>query len=389
MTISRRNLLLGAGAGAIAAPGLAGLALGGGRAESVAMRSGGDSLWTGEVERLPPQRKLGGDRKVDLAVIGGGYTGLSCAYYAKRMRPDWTVVVLESHKIGSGASSRHSGAVYAKYVGIADVDMPTRGLNRLRDFFETEEIDCDFRPASTLMVLHSEGAARSARKTLAPGEQWVSADELREVAGTRYYAGAVDSPGYFKVQPAKMLNGHARAALRQGVELFENSPATNIRSGKPAVISTPRGKLIAKNVCVATNAYTPALGLLEYKMFPLHQYTFASRKITPEEIRRLGLDRWDLRFEPRILPITFSLSPSGHFFLRIVLGYASFDATEWQDKSGAQNLVQRMFEQRYPQISDIGLSHGWHGVTGHTALMKPIAGPVADGNIHISVSTLR
>lgn len=104
------------------------------------------------------------------------------------------------------------------------------------------------------------------------------------------------------------------------------------------------------------------------------------------EIRQLGLDRWDLRFEPRTLPITFSLSPSGHFFLRIVLGYASYDSTEWKDIASAQALVRKMFEQRYPQIAEIGLMHGWHGITGHTAMMKPIAGPVGDGNIHVSVA---
>lgn len=367
-------------------PGLAGLALKDTGIETVAERSGGDSLWRTEVDELPPQPEYQGDREVDLAIVGGGYTGLSCAYYTKLMRPDWTVIVLESHKIGSGASSRHSGAVYAKYVGIDDLDMPMRGLSRLRDFFDKEEIDCDFRPASTLMALHSRNSAKAARDKLGPGEKWISSEELRDVAGTRYYAGAIESPGYFKVQPAKMLNGHAKAALRVGAELFENSPATNIMSGKPVTITTPKGKVIAKNVCIATNAYTPRLGLLEYKTFPLHQYTFATDKLGNEEIRGLGLDRWDLRFEPRTMPITFSLSSSGHFFLRIVLGYASFDSTEWQDKAGARNLVRRMFEQRYPRIADIGLVHGWHGVTGHTALMKPIAGPVCDGNIHVSVA---
>jgi gamma-glutamylputrescine oxidase len=386
MSISRRNLLLGAGASVVAAPGLAGLALNKSGIESPEIRSGGNSLWSDEIPSLPAQPEYKGARTVDLAIVGGGYTGLSCAYYAKRLRPDWNVVVLESHTIGSGASSRHSGAVYAKYVGIDDTEMPVRGLNRLRDFLEQEEVDCDFRPASTLTMCHSTGSAKSARDNLHPGAKWVSPEELRDIGGTRYYAGAVDSPGYFKVQPAKMVAGHAEAALRVGAEIYENSPAINIKSGKPATITTPQGRLTAKNVCIATNGYTPRLGLLEYKMFPLHQYTFATRQLSNDEIRGLGLDRWDLRFEPRTLPITFSLSPSGHFFLRIVLGYASYDSTEWQDKTGAQDLVRRMFQQRYPQIADIGLVHGWHGVTGQTALMKPIAGPVCDGNIHVSVA---
>ena len=115
---------------------------------------------------MPSVPRFEGDRKVDLAIVGGGYTGLSCAYYAKLFRPDWTVVVLESHKLASSASSRNSGAVYANQVGISDPEMPERGLNRLRQFMETEEFDCDFGPASTLMLLTSKGAAENAKSDL-------------------------------------------------------------------------------------------------------------------------------------------------------------------------------------------------------------------------------
>ncbi len=384
MTVSRRKFLMGTGAGILAAPGIAGLVAGKDGVETEGIRR--DSLWTSEVPSFPPQPRFEGEREVDLAIVGGGYTGLSCAYYAKLFRPDWSVIVLESHEIGSGASSRNSGAVYARHVGIDDPDMPKRGLNRLRNFVESQEIDCDFSPASTLTVLKSKRAAADARSTLAPGAKWISPEELRDSAGTKYYAGAIDEPDYFKIQPAKLVAGHARAALQVGTELFEHSPVLNIKSGKPTLLSTPQGKVRAKNVCIATNAYTPRLGLLEYKMYPLHQYSFATRKLTNNEIRDLGLDRWDLRFEPRTLPVTFSLTPSGHFFVRLVLGYASHDSGEWRDIEGAQRLAKQMFEQRYPSIADIGLAHGWHGVTGHTTLMKSIAGPVCDGNIHVSVA---
>ena len=384
MTVSRRKFLIGTGAGILAAPGIAGLMAGKDGVETEGVRE--DSLWTTEIPSIPEQPRYEGEREVDLAVVGGGYTGLSCAYYAKLFRPDWSVIVLESHGIGSGASSRNSGAVYARHVGIDDPDMPQRGVNRLRSFIESQEIDCDFSPASTLTVLYSKSAAADARSSLAPGAKWVSPQELRDSAGTNYYAGAVDTPDYFKIQPAKLVAGHARAALAVGAELFEHSPVLDIKSGKPALLSTPQGKVRAKNVCIATNAYTPRLGLLEYKMYPLHQYSFATRKLTNDEIHGLGLDRWDLRFEPRTLPVTFSLTPSGHFFVRIVLGYASHDSGEWHDIEGAQQLAKQIFEQRYPRIADIGLAYGWHGVTGHTTLMKSIAGPVCDGNIHVSVA---
>jgi glycine/D-amino acid oxidase-like deaminating enzyme len=335
---------------------------------------------------MPPAPRFEGERKVDLAVVGSGYTGLACAYYAKLFRPDWTVIVLESHGLGSGASSRNSGAVYARYVGISDPEMPERGLRRLRDFIDAEQIDCDFAPASTLTLLTSKRSAQDARSDLAPDARWISREELRESIGSGYYAGAVDSPGYFRVQPAKLAVGHAKAALRLGAEFFQHSPALSVESGRPAEISTPQGKVLADHVFIATNAHTPRLGFFQSSLFPVHQYSFATRKLTTQEIAGFGLDRWMLRFERRVLPVTFSLTPGGHFFVRIVLGYASFNSCEWQDVEGARDLARRVFEQRYPSVADLGLAHGWHGVTGHTAMFRQVAGVVGEGNIHVSAA---
>jgi glycine/D-amino acid oxidase-like deaminating enzyme len=108
--------------------------------------------------------------------------------------------------------------------------------------------------------------------------------------------------------------------------------------------------------------------------------------ISDPDMPERGLNQWQLRFEPHILPVTFNLTPSGHFFVRMVLGYASFNSSQWHDIEGAKQLSQRLFEQRYPQIATIGLTHSWHGVTGHTTLMRQIAGRIGDGNIHISVA---
>lgn len=385
MTISRRKFLIGSGAAALAAPGIAGLI--GGRDEVETGGARDESLWTTEIPSLPAQPQYQGDRHVDLAIIGGGYTGLACAYYVKRLRPDWSVLVLDSHKIGSGASSRNSGAISPRYVGLDDTAMPQRGLDRLKDFVETQEIDCDFLPATNLRVIKTKSDAAHARSSLRPGDKWIPPEELRDQGGTSYYAGgATERSGLYKVHPAKLVGGHAKAALQMGVELFEHSPVLDVKSGKPALLRTPGGEIRAKHVCIATNAYTPRLGFLNYKMFPLHQYTFATRKLTALEIQSLGLNRWDLRFEKIALPVTFRLMPSGHFFVRMVLGYASNNSGQWSDIEGAKRLAKQVFEQRYPQIADIGLVHGWHGVTGHTPLMRQIAGPIGDGNIHVSVA---
>ena len=382
--LSRRQFLLTSGAAALAAPGLAGLVVGDAGVEINSVRD--TSLWAKEAPPLPQLPRFEGERKVDLVIVGGGYTGLACAYYAKKFRPDWSVVVLESHTIGSGASSRASGSVSKRYVGLAETDMPVRGFNRLRNFIDTEEIDCDFSEPSVLRLLSSKSAAQAARANSNPAAKWISPEELRERAGTHFYTGGIDTADRHHIHPAKLVAGHARAALRLGVELFEHSPATNIEQGKPAVISTPNGILQANHVCIATNAYTPRLGLFEHAMFPLHQYTLATRKLSSSEIQGLGLDRWALRYEKNVLPITFALTPSGHFFVRMVLGYASRNSSVWQDMDGAKQLATRLFEKRYPGIAGLGLEHGWGGLTGHTAKGGSIAGAIGDGNIHVSVA---
>lgn len=386
MLLNRRIFLIGAGSTAAVAPGLLSLATKTTGVEVPEQRSGGASLWTQETELAETLPKFTQDTEADLVVVGGGYTGLACAYYTKKMRPDWKVIILESHTVGCGASSRNSGAVYARYVGLDDKDMPQRGLNRLQNFIAREEIDCDFRPASTLIVHETKSAAKKAQEKLTFGQQWVEPEELKNTIGSGFYSGAVQTQDFYKVQPAKLLLGYRKAALALGVEIYEHSPVMDIDYGKPATLKTLEGRVSAKHVCIATNAYTPRLGLFQHQMFPLHQYTYATRKLSPSEIKNLGLDRWDLRFEPQILPVTYSLTASGHFFLRIVLGYASHDSTEWKDKAYARRLVKKIFEQRYPQIANIGLDHDWHGVTGHTVKFQNISGPIADGNVHISVA---
>lgn len=382
MDVSRRNLLLGGAVGATAAvvaPGLAGLAVAPTGVETGFDR--GTSLWRAEVPPLPAFPQVDGDVHADLIVVGAGYTGLSCAYYVKKLRPDWRIVVVDSHTVGSGASSRNTGAVYARHVGVSDQSMSDRGLSRLRNFIEDEGIDCDFTPTKTLMMLTSEASGE-----LAPGEKLVSAGEFQERTGSSYYAGAIETPNYFTVHPAKLVDGHARAAMRVGVEIFEKSPVTKIVDGQPARLETSTGTLHGTHVLVATNAYTPRLGVHEYTVFPLHQYSLATRQLSPSEIQKLGLDRWSLRFERNVLPVTFNLTPSGHFFARMVLGYASYDSTEWGDLAGAKKLATTLFEQRYPSVSDLGPMYGWHGVTGHTVASRQLVGAFGRGNIHVSAA---
>ena len=386
MKMSRRGFLYvaGAGAGMLAAPGVGGMLAGRAGVEADSARE--DSLWTAEIPPISPAPRLESDQKFDLAVVGGGCTGLACAYYAKRFRPEWSVAVLESHRLGSGASSRNSGAVRARYLGLDSREMAARGLERLLRFIEEEEFECDLKPAPVVELYRSKHTAEKARVSPGSDSTWVSAEELSESMRTSYYSGAVERTEYSSLHPAKLVAGHVRAARRLGVELYEHSPVTDVKRGNPAELVTPMARVRADHVFIATNAYTPRIGFLRYFMMPVHQYTLATRKLSEVEIRDFGLDRWSLRFERNLLPVTTHLMPSGHFFVRIVIGYASYDSCEWRDMEGARELAGKMFVQRYPWVADVGFEHGWHGVTGHTLKVREIACPIAGDSIHVSAA---
>jgi glycine/D-amino acid oxidase-like deaminating enzyme len=389
MKLSRRRFLFvtGAGAGTLAAPGFAGLAARG--VVRPGVETGNpreESLWTIEAPPIPPAAQLEDERKVDLAIVGSGYTGLSCAYYARKFRPDWSIVVLESHRLGSGASSRNSGAVSPKYRGLGENEMTRRGFERLMRFIEDEEIECDFRPGPVIELRASERGAQRARAGLATGSRWISPEELKESMRTSFYAGAVENSDYSTLHPGKLVAGHVGACRRTGVELYENSPVLDVRGGRPAEVITPAAKVRADHVFIATNAHTPRLGFLRSVVMPVHQYTLATRRLNEKEIKDFGLERWTMRFERSVLPVTTSLTPSGHFFIRIVLGYACFNSCEWRDFDGARRLATQMFERRYPWVTGVGLEHGWHGVTGHTLNGREIACPIIGDNIHVSAA---
>ena len=93
------------------------------------------------------------------------------------------------------------------------------------------------------------------------GERWLSADELREEIGSTFYAGAVSPRESYAIHPGKLVAGHVAAARRMEVDLYEHSPVTEVRPGKTVHLVTPTGTVRANHAVIATNAYTPRLGL--------------------------------------------------------------------------------------------------------------------------------
>ncbi len=367
-----------------AAPGVASLFRGVPTVESDVTRS--PSLWTLFAPKIAEYPKLTSSLKVDVAIIGGGFTGLSCAYYLKKLNPNLSVAVIDSHRFGSGASSRNSGAVSINSPGISDPGFNQRGYDRFRAFIEAEQIDCDFNPTRTLMMLNSDGEVDEARAKLKPGETLLGKAELNERISTDYYAGAIERPAYSTIQPAKLMFGLVRSAAKVGVQLYENTPALSIEHGKRVKIRTGDGVIECTRAVVATNAYSPRLNVARGSVFPIHHYTVATPKLASTDLENLGLDRWRLRFDSKAIACTFGLTPDQHFYMRLPLSYVTSNSEVWPDLKGAHALAERVCKRHYPSLANIPFSHGWHGVTAHTIQFKPVVETIGEGNVYVSVA---
>ena len=224
------------------------------------------SFWWDSIGGLRRTRDpLDGALDCDVAIAGGGYTGLWTALELRRADPSLDVVVLEREACGFGASGRNGGWLLGELAGRpsaalkaairATVDEAIAAIDR-------EGIECDLVKGGTLSVavdpvnaarLRSDEADVSEPLMAARGD-WIDADELARrvrVAGAR---GALFDPACARIQPAKLARGLAQAAERAGARIFEGTEVTAI---EPHLARTARGDVRARWVVRATEGYSP------------------------------------------------------------------------------------------------------------------------------------
>ncbi|MDP6346103.1 MAG: FAD-binding oxidoreductase, partial [Alphaproteobacteria bacterium] len=237
------------------------------------------NLWTHTAIPAPETPTLRGERRADVAVVGGGFTGLSAALHLAEAGAD--VVVLEAEQAGFGASGRNNGQVIPTYSKHNPDDVVaefgTERGERLNAFvagsadlvFELIRrygIDCDASQEGWLQPAHTPGRMAGVR---IKHEQWAArgapvelfdADRAAALTGSPIYHGGWLHRSGGHVQPLSLARGYALAAQQAGAAIHAASPATEIdRDGGQWRLKTPEGVLRADKVILATNAYTDQL----------------------------------------------------------------------------------------------------------------------------------
>ncbi len=329
-------------------------------------RSG--SYWMATIPDPPHFPPLMEDIDVDVAVVGGGLTGLAIAYYVKTGDPSLRVALVESQRLGSGSSSRNSGAVAPRFRGQDTSEDARTAYALLKEFAGKEGIDFDLKEAEPAIYLHHR-PPRGAAPDLV-GERLV-----REIGSSFYVAADVTTTN--SVHPGKLVAGLIGVCQRAGVELYEHSAVTGIERGEPVGLVTPRGRIRARDVALATNAYTQQLGIARDLMLTMHHRVMVTRPLTPSEWETSGLERWPLRFEVGgYTTHTVRSTPDRRFFFRHVLGHRAYEAPDWEIDERARKAGTTAMLRRYPWLEGVPVEFEWHGLTARTRDWWPLSGQI-------------
>lgn len=359
------------------------------------------NLWQATAPAAPATGPLSGERTVDVAVIGGGYTGLSAALHLAEKGV--SVALAEARQIGHGGSGRNVGLVNAGMwvkpkdliatLGQAEGDRLLTALGNgpslVFDLIERHGIACEAVRNGTLHMAIGEDGMKDIRDREA---QWqargapvsvLSADDARRLTGAEGFAGALLDKRAGTVQPLAYARGLAHAAVAAGAELFTQTPLLAAeKAGAGWKLRFPDGAITAQQVIVATNAYgdlvprTPwqqhvdeltKLGYFQFATGPLSHNV--ARSILPE---RQGC--WDTG----LVMTSFRLDQQN----RLVFGsIGNLDAiAEGTHRAFAKRAVRKLF----PQIGEFDFEHWWDGRIGMTTTNLPRLHALAPGVISVS-----
>jgi len=262
------------------------------------------SLWLDKLpEPLTPRASLPGDLDCDVAIVGGGFTGLWTAYYLKGAQPDLRVVVLEAEVAGFGPSGRNGGwassgiaASPRAYERKSDREAVIRAtretfntVDEIGRVAEREGIECGYRKAGMLSVATSapqeERLHESVRASRAVGmseeDLWVlSPAEVAELADMPRARAASFTPHGSRIDPARLVRGLARACERRGVQLFEH---TRAMSAGPGAVQCDQGLTVSADIVLrATESYTTLLSGRARDYLPLYSLMIATEPLPDE-----------------------------------------------------------------------------------------------------------
>jgi glycine/D-amino acid oxidase-like deaminating enzyme len=335
--------------------------------------------------------------KVDVAVVGGGFCGLSAARVLAQRGVG--VALFEAESLGWGASCRNGGMVLTgmklpvptliKRYGREAVQRmyaaSLESIDLVERIVKEEGIDCNFSRCGHLEVAckqaHFDGYAVAAARIKSEFNhelRIVPKSALQTEIGSKIYFGGMVDETSAGVNPARYVHGLAKAAQRHGARLFDHTRVTAVSSPPNGAsgsfrVETTRGSLIAKEVLLASGAYTTeTTPSLRKKVIPIGSYIIAT-EILPDAVAAEVSPRNRMIYDSKHFLYYYRLTPDN----RMLFGgrAAFFPESESMVRESAELLRRGMIEV-YPRLRDVKVEYVWGGTLDFAMDVMPHSGKI-------------
>jgi glycine/D-amino acid oxidase-like deaminating enzyme len=336
-------------------------------------------LWL-EKAAMPPLTAQPPPGRVDVLVIGAGYTGLAAA--RETAAAGRRTLVLDAGPLGTGCSSRNGGQVaysikpsfnslQAKFGSDVAFGICREGLDAVAYLrsLATQHVDCNWREDGCFFGAHTakhfEQMAWDAQNQPRGLEQEISivrrADQHLEIASEFYHGGCVYHDDA-SVDPARLLLSLLRLAQDSGAQVMDRCPVNAIKSIRDGfAVATPRGTIEARQVLLATNGYSgPLSPWHRRRVIPIGSYQIATEALGADRVRAL-IPRGRNIVDSRRVVVYFRPSADGE---RIIFGGRA--ALAEKDPLACVPRLRRMMGRIFPQLKSVRVSHAWVGWVAYT-----------------------
>jgi glycine/D-amino acid oxidase-like deaminating enzyme len=342
--------------------------------------------------------------RADVAIIGGGYTGLWTAFHLKQADPGADVVVLESDICGGGPSGRNGGFMYglwedfevlAKLFGTQGAirvgEASERAVDLAEEIFREADIDIWFQRSGHLNVSTSpifDDAVEEYRHLRSidgfPTDQFqlLSASEVSDrCKSPQFRAGVLQTRGA-TVQPARLVRGLRALVLNLGVRIFEGTPVDRIEGGKSVKIGTRGGEVTAEQAVLAINAWSNQVPKFSRSIIPRASHIVITEP-APDRLREIGWTGGEGIGDFRATVHYLRTTPDGRIAFGAGTGSSARGVNDRmsQDPSWYPRLEATLHEW-FPEFRDVGIDATWGGPIDLSAHHVPFFGSMWGGNVH-------
>jgi glycine/D-amino acid oxidase-like deaminating enzyme len=356
-------------------------------------------------EEINPPLK--GRQLADIAIVGGGFAGMSAAYNLQRRFPGKRIVLLEGACCGYGASGRNGGVASVGIPGLGFVyesagpeaarayyDATLLGMEQIRTFVGAHGVDCDFEMNGAMSMAteesHLEKLADVKQRFDSMGIEVELLDQaaVRERVNSERFIGGIREQGHAILNPAKLARGIKRVIESMGVIVSERSKVMRVEPGTPLRILTEFAEVRADQAVIALNGYAPQLGFFRNRLIPLCGYVAATEPLSDAQLASIGWAGREGLSDERVQFMYLRLTADN----RIVFGGES--TPYFYDSSPSSGNYQPSLDKlhrslltTFPQLEGVRFTHGWGGTMGLTMDFVPSIGALGDaGNLFYAVA---